>query len=338
MTLWVTIFETIIAKDKAVEEALRTNPDFTLLGYENAVAAVVNTLRSYNDSRQLLINAQNDLEKSLTKAYELYLGLLKLIVDLTHRQQERLEAAKGKFNATSEDLNPNTKLADNYTAQYLADNADFQNLIKEYKVQLASPTSNFVDLMLDRILESEIYQKYLEHPVGDFRNDGFFWREVMRSIILPSDLLTEEMEGNSVFWNDDLNIMGTFVLKTLKQIAVSEGKPVSILPKFKDHDDEVFGRDLFMYAIDNYEAYRKYIDRFIDSTHWDPDRMAYMDIVIMVTAIAEIINYPSIPLPVSINEYVDIANNYSTEKSGSFINGVLFSVTKQLNADGKITK
>ncbi len=338
VTFWTTVFETIIARDKAVEESFRTDPAFTLVGYQNAISAVCNTLKSYNDSRQLLYQAKNDLEVSLTKAYELYVGLLKLIIEITDCLAREQDKAKNKYIVTSDDLNPNTRLVDNALVAYLRNSPQFQSLLKETKAELVSPISNLDKVLLDKILDSDLYKNYIEQPVTDFASDVDFWKEAMRTIILPSDSLSEELEDSSVFWNDDLNIMGTFVLKTLRKIARSEGKYIDFLPKFKDEDDEKFGSELFMYAVRNYETYKKYIDMFVDNSHWDPERMAYMDVVIMVTAIAEIINYPSIPIPVSINEYVEIANNYSTEKSGAFINGILFSVVNYLREQNIIFK
>ncbi len=338
VTLWTTVFETIIARDKAVEETFRTDEAFTLVGYQNAIVAVCNTLRSYNDSRQLLYQAKNDLETSLSKAYELYVGLLKLILEITDCLAREQDKAKNKYIVTSDDLNPNTRLIDNALAGYLRNSPQFQSLLKETKADLVSPVSNLDKVLLDKIMQSELYQNYIDRPVTDFASDVDFWREVMRTIILPSDSLAEELEDSCVFWNDDIHIMGTFVLKSLRKIARSEGRYIDFLPKFKDADDEKFGSELFMFAVKGYDTYKKYIDMFVDNSHWDPERMAYMDVVIMITAIAEIINYPAIPIPVSINEYVEIANNYSTEKSGAFINGILFSVVNYLREQNIIFK
>lgn len=336
--LWVAVIETIIARDPAVEEAMRSNPNFTVVGFQSAIQAVCDTLRSYNDSHQLLLKAKADLDTSLTQAYDLYVSLLNLILELTDALKERQENAKNKYITTSDDLNPNTRLVDNALVAYLRSSEDFADHVKDIKVKLISPTSNLLKILLDKILASDIYDKYLKADVTDFASDVEFWREVMRTIILPSDALAEEMEDRSVFWNDDINIMGTFVIKTLRKIQQSEGKHIGLLPKYKDREDEIFGRDLFMAAVKNYENYRKYIDMFVNSKHWDPERIAFMDIVIMVTAIAEIIKYPAIPLPVSINEYVELANNYSTEKSGGFVNGILFSVSNYLKEQGIIHK
>lgn len=338
VTFWITVFETIIAKDRSVIEAMRNDPSFTNQGFQTAIINLCSTLRSYNDSRQLLSKAHRDLQQSLDKAYELYLGMLKLILDLTREMEIRQENAKNKYIVTSEDLNPNTRFVDNALAEYLRDSDEFNDLVKEYKVDIISSNSNFIKNLLDKIVASDIYKNYLEEPATDFVKDVDFWREVMKNIILPSDELAEELEDKSVYWNDDMQIMGTFVLKTIRQISAANGKKVSILPKYKDDEDRVFGEDLFRSAVDNAAKYREYIDRFIDNSHWDPDRMAFMDIIIMITAIAEIIKYPAIPIPVSINEYVEIANNYSTDRSGAFVNGILFSVTNYLKEQGIIFK
>lgn len=336
--LWVTILETIIAKDTEVADAMRANPEFTTRGFEKAISDVAKTLLSYNDSRKLLVKARKDLTASLDKAYELYLGLLKLIIELTDEQKRRLEAAKNKFNVTSEDLNPNTRLVDNELVQYLASDTQFTDLLEEYKLSSSPADSVMLRKLLDKILASDIYREYLEKPLTDLEIDTEFWREVMKQIVLPSEELAEDMEDRSVYWNDDLGTMGTFLTKTLRQIARSGGKKVNILPKYKDDEDANFGPDLFMEAVNNSEQYRKYIDMFIDSKNWDSDRIAFMDIVIMIAAIAEIINYPKIPVPVTINEYIEIANHYSTGKSGAFINGILFSVIKYLNEQHIINK
>ncbi len=102
--------------------------------------------------------------------------------------------------------------------------------------------------------------------------------------------------------------------------------------------DETFGAELFEYVVQNRDTYRTYIDRFIDTKQWDTERLAFMDIVIMQAAIAELINYPSIPVPVTLNEYIEIANDYSTQRSGQFINGMLYSITKYLNEEGVIQR
>ncbi|MCM1317152.1 MAG: transcription antitermination protein NusB [Bacteroides sp.] len=307
---------------------------------------VVQVLYSYlithdSDTRidpEQIVLAKNTIATSLDKAYALYLTLLQLIRDITALQEQRLENAKAKHLPTREDLNPNTRFIDNALVGYLNVHQQFEDLCQEYKVGPEPVGSVLVKALLDKIVASDLYKQYMEAPSTSFEADIEFWREAMKQIILPSDELAEELEDKSIYWNDDFQVMGTFTLKWLRMASKSEGVAIDLLPKFKDAEDAAFGSELMLYVIRNYDTYRGYIDRFIDPQHWSADRLAFMDVVIMLTAIAEIINYPAIPVPVSVNEYVEIANNYSTTSSGSFINGILFSVVKYLNQEGIINK
>lgn len=338
ITLWTTVLDTIVARDPAVAEALRQAGDFSTVGFQNGIEQAKNTLRSYADSREFYIKARTDLGKSLDKAYELYLRIFQLIIDITDEQERRLEAAKSKYLATSSDLNPNMRFVNNLLVRYLRENASLRGRLEEYKVMRSEVASPLVKALLDQITASDIYKKYVDAEHHTLQSDTDFWRDVLRTIVFTSDDLLEDLEDKSVFWNDDLQIMGTFVLKTLRRISLSDGKEIDMLDKYKDAEDERFGPELFMYVVANQDEYRQYIDKFIERSNWDPERLAYMDIVIMCTAIAEILNYPAIPVGVTVNEYVEIANNYSTEKSGGFINGILYSVIKYLRDENIITK
>ncbi|MDE5554944.1 MAG: transcription antitermination protein NusB, partial [Muribaculaceae bacterium] len=292
---------------------------------------------SYQDSRMTYVNAGRELKVSLDKAYELYFSLFVLMMEITREQALRIDNAKTKFLATHDDLNPNTRFIDNRFIARLENNEQLKAYLEEHPVSWADDPA-LIKSLLDSILESKIYQDYMDAPEDDYASDCEFWRNVMRTIILPSDDLAETLETKSIFWNDDLPIMGTFVLKTIKQFAGSPDAEVDFLPQYKDGEDEDFGPDLFRYAVENRETYRSYIDRFINASQWDPERLAFMDIVVMIAAIAELINYPAIPVPVTMNEYIEIANSYSTARSGQFINGILFSIVKYLNEEGIITK
>ncbi|MDE5568296.1 MAG: transcription antitermination protein NusB [Muribaculaceae bacterium] len=334
---WLTVVNTVIAKDQEFINLLRENEAFTIAGFEAGVKQISDTLTSYQDSRMTYVNAGKELKASLDKAYELYYSLFVLMMELTREQALRLDNAKSKFLATHEDLNPNTRFVDNRFIARLEANEDLQTYIAEHPVTWADDSS-LIRSLLDSILESKIYQDYMEAETDDYAADCDFWRNVMKSIVLPSDDLAEALESKSIYWNDDLPIMGTFVLKTIKQFASSPDKEVKFLPQYKDSEDEDFGPDLFRYAVENRETYRSYIDRFINASQWDPERLAFMDIVVMIAAIAELVNYPAIPVPVTMNEYIEIANSYSTSRSGQFINGILFSVVRYLNEEGIISK
>ena len=178
----------------------------------------------------------------------------------------------------------------------------------------------------------------MDAPESSFEADCEFWRDILRSVILPGDALSEALEDKSIFWNDDLQTMGTFVLKTIRNAEQAEGEDISFFPQYKDEEDAKFGAELFTDAVDHREDYRALVEKFINTGNWDPDRLAFMDIVILTVAIAELKNYPNIPVVVTMNEYIEIANNYSTAKSGQFINGVLSSIARDLRESGEIAK
>lgn len=335
--LWSVILETTILKSPEVTAALRTNPDFSLSGLHYGIMNAVDTIKAYNDSRASYLKAKNELAASLDKAYELYYAIFALIVELVDEETERQEAAKAKYLATAQDLNPDTAFIDNSFARFLAENEDLKEFVDEHKITwIDSPM--LLKNLLDSIKQSEIYQNYMSAEKHDWVTDCELWRDLLRSVILPSDALAEALETKSIFWNDDVLAMGTFALKTLRRFTGSDhGAGVRFLPKYKDDEDAEFGAQLFTLAVENRDTYRSYIDRFINPD-WDPERLAFMDIVIMTVAIAEILNYPAIPLPVSLNEYIEIANSYSTRRSGPFINGILYSVINMLAEEGLLKK
>ncbi len=337
VTLWSVIFETIIANDPKLTEAFRTIPGYTAIGMKMAVAKVIATIKSYEDARSGYFNALKNLDKALDKAYELYLSMFVLIVELTKEQERRIETAKTKFLATSQDLNPNMRFVDNSFAKALADSEALAELTKDRAINWNTDIT-LLGSLLDSITASALYKSYMDAPDTDWEKDCDFWRKVMKDIVLTSDELNEALEDMSVYWNDDLPIMGTFVLKTIRRAGSHPGEPVSFLPKFKDDEDASFGAELFEKSVANREKYRSYIDKFINASNWDTDRLAFMDIVIMIVAIAEIIGYPNIPLPVTFNEYIDIANSYSSPKSGQFINGILYNVVNYLKDENIIVK
>lgn len=335
---WIDVINMVIAKSPEFLAAARRNPQFTNVGFQNGLNMVVATLDNFSDTRSMLAEAQNSLTRSLDKAHELYYSLLLLSVELTNMQYQRLDAAKHKFLPTAEDLHPDTRFIDNALPRMLADSEDMEEYIKSNPISWNDDYSLLKNL-LDAILGSEVYAEYMAKPEVTFEDDCEFWRTVYKTIILPSDALAEVLESKSVFWNDDLDIMGTFVLKSIKRIASSgPDAEVKLLPQYKDEEDARFGKELFMYAVNNRDEYRSYIDKFIDVRQWDPERLAFMDIVVMITAIAELMHFPSIPIPVTLNEYIEIANCYSTPRSGQFVNGILFSVINYLKNEGKLLK
>lgn len=336
---WEILLQTTFKEFLPLQTAIKNSDTelFTLTGYEQGFEMALKTLEDYRRSGTTYVDARNALDTSLTTAHTLYHALLQLIVDLTRLQERRIDNARNKYLPTAEDLNPNTRLIDNKLAKALAGSTELEDYFKEHPYSWENDDV-LLRALLDRIVDSDIYREYIDNPDDSFSTDAEFWRQVMKSIILPGDDLNEALEDKSIYWNDDLHIMGTFVLKTLKQYAVNGVEGTQLLPMFKDDEDKAFGPELFVDVIKNVTEYRELIDRFINAETWDSERLALMDVIIMMTAISELLNFPSIPVAVTLNEYIEIANNYSTARSGQFINGILYSIINHLKETGRILK
>jgi len=337
VAFWRTVFESVVARDKSLLSALRSVEGFSSVGFNSGMQMFLDTLDSYCNASDGYASACNDLQRSLDLAYSLYLSFFGLIVELTREQERRLDAAKNKYLATADDLNPNLRFVNNKFALKLADMPEIQDIINKSPINWSTEIT-LVNSLLDQIMASDVYKEYMMMPDSDFVADCEFWRELLRSVVFVSDSLVEALENASVFWNDDLQIMGTFVLKSIRQAANNPDADFVFLEKYKDDEDAAFGADLFVDVVKNRELYRSYIDKFVNSDSWDPERIAFMDIVIMLTAISELINFPNIPLAVTMNEYVEIANDYSAPKSGQFVNGILFNVVSMLRSEGLVMK
>ena len=333
---WRSIVNTIFLREPLLVESLRKDSRFTIAGFEQGISMFLNTLSDYNDSRSSLLNAKNALTASLNKGYELYHRLLCLMVEITRMQDGRIDAAKNKYLPTYDDLNPNMKFVENKFIASIQNNPSMQAYLSTNPFTWDEDTL-LIKSLLDKIISSDVYQEYMQSTESSYVEDCNFWKTIFKAIILPSEELSEALESKSVYWNDDLDIMGTFVLKTIKQFA-NNGEKTLLLPQYKDEEDKQFGDILFTNAIKDSDIYRQYIDKFVNAGQWDPERLAFMDIVIMIAAITELTHCPSIPIPVTLNEYIEIANCYSTPKSGQFINGILYSIINQLRSEGKLNK
>lgn len=299
---------------------------------------VVQMLYSYLLTKEgrTISNAKKELEKSLDKAYELYISMLVLMIDLTDYHDLKLDMAKHKYLPTELDKNPNTRFADNKFIARLRENKDLKAYLKDIPISWREDII-FMKLMHDKILHSKVYEDYMNAESVSFEDDCSLWRDLLKKVVFVDEDLLEILESKSVYWNDDLNVMGTFVLKTIKQIS---NNPViaTIQPKYKDEEDNEFGERLFECAVRENEENNKIIDRFVQKDQWDTERLAFMDRVILSVGLSEIKNFDNIPTKVSMNEYIEIAKFYSTPKSGQFVNGIINSSINYLKDCGRITK
>ena len=286
----------------------------------------------YQNGGKNLDTAEKELFFSLSKAYDLYNYLL---VEVTKQANKRLNAAKNKLVPTKEELFPNTKFVENRFIAQLEVNKQLLEFSNNQKKTWENE-ADFVKTLCDKILESDIYKEYMASETSSYEEDRELWRKLYKNIIFNNIELDQVLEDQSLYWNDDKEIVDTFVLKTIKRFDEKNGAKQELLPEFKDEEDQDFARRLFRRTILNADYYRHLISE--NTKNWDLDRVAFMDVVIMQIALAEILSFPNIPVSVSLNEYVEIAKLYSTPKSGGFINGTLDGIVNSLKKENKLTK
>lgn len=289
----------------------------------------------YQNGGKNLETAEKELFFSLSKAYDLYNYLLLLIVTVTRYATRRIDMGKAKLCPTKEELNPNMKFVENRFAAQLEVNKQLNEFVENQKKSWDNE-ENFIRDFYNRIVESDVYKEYMAAPAGGYAEDRELWRKIYKTMVFNNDALDQLLEEQSLYWNDDKEIVDTFVLKTIKRFDEKNGAKQELLPEFKDEEDRDFARRLFRRAILNADYYRHLMSS--NTRNWDLKRVTFMDVLILQVALAEITSFPNIPISVTINEYLEIAKVYSTPKSPAFINGMLDAIVNQLKKEGKLMK
>lgn len=290
----------------------------------------------YQNGSNNLDAAEKELLFSLSKAYDLYNYLLLLMVDLTECASRRIENAKLKKLATADDLHPNMRFVTNKFIAQLQNNKMLLDYQERQKRSWLTDHEEFTKQLLDKIQASDVYKDYMAKDETTYAEDRDFWRTLYKIFINKNVDLESLLEEMSLYWNDDKKIVDTFVLKTINRFDEKNGADQELLPEFKDEEDRTYAVRLLRRSVLNCNEYRHLVS---DNTrNWDITRVAFMDVVIMQVALAEILSFSNIPVSVSLNEYVEIAKYYSTPKSGSFVNGTLDGIVKKLRKEGKLTK
>lgn len=336
LKVWQEIFSLIIIPNKELNDLIGQQENFSARGVERMREMMNTTFLNFSMSQDNIFDAIKTLRSSFDKSYELYFWLLLLPIELTNLREQQIDLNKHKFLPSEEDLNPNLRFVENKFVEILRSNEIFIDFINKNKLSWHSENRILLNSLLKNIIDSEIYDEYMNAEVNDLNADCEFWRNIFKTIIFGNTDLEESLEEKSVFWNDDIDIVGTFVLKTIKKVE-SETKDF-ILAKYKDEEDARFGEELFQYVIKNKDEYKSYINEFVKKESWDSERLAFMDVILIITTLAEILNFHKIPVNVSLNEYIEIAKYYSTPKSSLFINGILGAIIAKLRADKILLK
>lgn len=289
----------------------------------------------YQNGGKDIKTAEKELMFSLSKAYDLYNYLLLLLVELTKYESEQIEQQEELNKIAHKEEAVSHRFVNNRFVKQLADNKQLLEYVDSQKRTWLNDADYLKKLLAD-IKASGTYADYMVNEVDDYSTDREFWRKIYKSIIMKDDRLSEVLEDKSLYWNDDREIVDTFVLKTIKRFEEENKENQELLPEYKDEEDREFAVKLFRATILNDEDHRRLIAQCVKN--WEFDRLAFMDVVIMQIAIAEILGFVQIPTVVSINEYVDIAKYYSTPKSAAYVNGILDAVVKRLKREKLIIK
>ncbi|MDG1729813.1 MAG: transcription antitermination factor NusB [Algibacter sp.] len=273
---------------------------------------------------------------SIDNMYNLYLLLMALLIEVQKRAESDLQKKQKKHLATKEDKDPNRKFVNNQLLKLLKENLALKNQLEANKINNWELDGEYIDIIFKDIISSDLYKEYMKTRVSDFKEDKVFIIDVFKDIIAPNDKLYDYMEDKNLTWLDDLPTVNTTILKLLRKVKETSAENYFTPKLYRDIEDKQFAIDLFKKTLLNSTAINTEID--LKTKNWDSDRIANVDFVLLQMAICELNNFPSIPVKVTINEYLEISKEYSTPKSSIFINGILDKLVKEYEASGELKK
>lgn len=289
----------------------------------------------------LLQSNSDDLSKeekyllfSINKIFDLYVLQLLLLVEIKNMSLQHLEISKKKHLATEEDKDPNLKFIQNPVIQAIEESSEIIAYVDIKKLNNWKENREYVSILWKHLKSSELYKNYLDSKETTFNEDKKFVMRLFEEIIAPNDKLYDYYDELNLGWIDDLPLINTLILKSIKQLKPNAS--ISLKEFDVAEDDKEFLIDLFRKTVLNHKEYN---DEINDKTpNWDTERIAGIDLILIKMAITEFLYFPSIPTKVSINEYIEIAKDYSTLKSSYFINGVLDKILKDYNKSKRLNK
>ncbi len=282
-----------------------------------------------------LRQSESELMHSIKKTYDLYHLLFALLCEIRDFADKRIEARKLKNLPTAEDLNPNTKFINNRFIIRLQKDENLCDYLEKNKLNWYNQ-SELIRNLYQITVESDIYKEYCNSITDDFNMDRRFCEDFFSKILVNCEILQNELEEQNIYWNDDLDFVVSMVIKTIRKFKSENDSNNYIMKLYKDDEDKEFMIKLFRNAIVNEDQNRTIIESY--TPNWDVDRIAIMDVLIMELALTELMEFSTIPIKVTLNEYIELAKYYSTNRSGTFINGVLDRITKDFTLEGKIVK
>ena len=273
---------------------------------------------------------------SIDSIQDLYLVMVSSLIELAKKEKVFLHLSSQKHLATSEERNPNTKFINNSIFKLLEDNSSLSIALENRKINNWNIHDDYIQLLLTSLKESKLYDKYMSNPTVSFEEDKQFVIDLFTEIIVPNEKLYEYLEDDKLTWIDDIPVVNTNIVKQLKSLKSAEDDSFRVPKLFKDADDKDFAKDLFRKTVLNEKELAKEFDS--KTPNWDMDRIAEMDTIILKMAICELLKFPSIPVKVTLNEYLELAKEYSTPKSSIFINGIFDNLVKEFQTNKKMIK
>jgi len=299
------------------------------------IKAMQSIYSMHQNSSQDIEKEERFLFKSIENVTNLYLTILSALIEIQKYESDFIERSKKKYRPSPEELNPNTKFIDNRVFTIISQSDSLRRALEDKKINIWNRNNDCIVLLVNEIKTSEIYRKYQFSNENSFQEDHTFIIDLFTKIIAPNDHLYQYLEDYSLTWLDDLPTVNTTIQKQLKKLD-SKIDVFEVYQLYKDEDDREFAKQIFRKTILNETILEK---EYIDKTpNWDKDRIAEIDTIILKMAVCEFLKFPSIPFKVTINEYLEIAKEYSTPKSNVFINGVLDKIVQGYKQENKTLK
>jgi len=274
---------------------------------------------------------------SIDNMYTLYLLMLSLLIEIREHAKGQLVLSAKKYLANSSDAYPDReKFIKNRLLIQLAENKSLKEELKKRKLKNWYLNDEYVKLLYKEIVESTFYTDYMSSSESSYEDDKTLMIDLFREVIAPNEKIYDYFEDDKLTWVDDLPIVNTFFLKQLKKVNKGKAESFFLPNLLKDQEDMVFAKTLLTKTLLNNAQLEKEIEG--KTPNWDKDRIADIDSILLKMGICELLNFPSIPEKVTINEFLEIAKEYSTPKSSIFINGILDKLVKEYRADGKLNK
>tara|TARA_B110000003_G_scaffold276303_1_gene322069 strand:+ start:10138 stop:11043 length:906 start_codon:yes stop_codon:yes gene_type:complete len=281
-----------------------------------------------------IVKEEKFIKSSIKKMFDLYVLLLQLLVEVQRLAKQKQEISKKKFLATKEDLSPNKKFVENKLIIKLAKSTSLSLYLEAQNLNNWSKDDEYVKIIWDKLQKSDIFSKYLSIDECSFNLDKKFLIDFYSEIVAPNLKLAEYFEDKNITWVDDIPFVNTWIIKSLSKQSVNS--PFLLGSLYKNQDDQDFVSELFKKVILNHHTFEN--DIKTHTPNWESDRIADMDMILIKMGACEFLNFPFIPTKVTINEYIEIAKDYSSEKSGYFVNGVLDKLSKEFHKDKKFVK